>query len=146
MSFEINRASVFLSVGGGQLDIVQDGEILVSVNVPPGRVAALDYFDLLPDGAHLEVASGLAVLQPRIGYGVQSYGDGSHDTGANPDFAPTSASRMEMQMRLTLSQMQASTARLEARERALASIERNPTAPPQESASEALAPEPAVVE
>lgn len=137
MSFEINRASVFLSVNGGQLDIVQDGEILVSVNVPAGRVAALDYFDLLPDGAHLEVAGGLAVLQPRSGYGVMPYGEGSHDTGANPDFVVTSASRMEMQMRLTLAQMQSSTARLEARERALASIERIPTAPPQDPVLEA---------
>jgi hypothetical protein len=134
---EIKRNSVFLSLNGGVVDIVDQSGVLAAISIPAGRVPALDYFDLIPDGAWLEVVSGLAVLEPRLGYGVQKYGDGSHDTGANPDFAPTSASRMEMQMRLTLAQMQASTARLEARERALASIERIPTAPPQDPVIEA---------
>jgi len=134
---EIKRSSVFLSLKGGVLDIVDQSGVLASINIPAGRVAALDYFDLIPDGAWLKVVSGLAVLEPRLGYGVQKYGEGSHDTGANPDYAPTSASRMENQMRLTLANMQASTARLEARERALASIERIPTAPPQDAVIEA---------
>lgn len=129
---DIHRNSVFLSASGGQLDIVRDGEILASVAVPPGRVPAADYLDLVPEGAWLEVSDGLAVMDPpraRRNVGVQPYGDLSHASGANPDYRPTSASRMELEMRLTLNKMQAATARLEARQRALESIERVPPAP-----------------
>lgn len=130
MAREINAKSVFLSAAGGVLDFVsQEGELLASVAVPPGRVPARDYLDLLPEGAALEVSEGLAVVQPRSGLGVQRYGDGSHHSGANPDFRPTSASRNEREMRLTLARMQSATARLEARAAALASIEVIPTAP-----------------
>ena len=129
MSSEIRTNSVFVSAKGGVLDIIRDGEVLASVAVPAGRVPAADYLALLPQGAWLEVSEGLAVLQPREAVGIQPYGAGSHDTGANPDFQPTSASRMEMEMRLQLNKMQAATARLEARQRALEVIERVPQAP-----------------
>lgn len=130
MAQEINSASIFLSPSGGVLDFVSpDGELLASIAVPPGRVPAREYLELLPDGAALEVSEGLAVVQPRSGLGVQHYGEGSHHSGANPDFRPTSASRNEREMRLTLARMQSATARLEARAAALASIEVIPTAP-----------------
>lgn len=135
---ELNIRSFIVSAKGGTLDYVApDGEVLFSVAVPPGRVSAREYLELVPDGCHVEVADGLAVVNPRGGYGVQPYGAGSHDSGANPDFAPTSASRMEMEMRLTLNRMKAHTERLEARERALSLIERIPDAP-----APAPAPEP----
>lgn len=127
---EINSRSFLVSAKGGTLDYVAPGgEVLFSVAVPPGRVSAREFLDLVPEGCQIEVADGLAVVNPRSGYGVQSYGPGSHDSGANPDYKPTSASRFEYEMRLTLNKIQAQSARLEARERALASIERMPTAP-----------------
>ena len=125
----LDRKTVLVSDTGGSLDIVSnDGEILASIAVPPGRVKASHYFDLVPGNASLQVADGLAVVQPRIAVGIQRYGAGSHDSGANPDFRPTSASRMEREMRLTLSRMQAATDRLERRERSLAQVERIPKA------------------
>lgn len=127
---EINRKSVLVSAAGGSLDFVAgDGEVLASVPVPAGRTCAADYFDLVPEGASIEVGAGVTVLQPRSSVGIQSYGAGSHDSGANPDFQPTSASRMEREMRLTMARMQAATARVEARERALAQVERMSKAP-----------------
>jgi len=128
---ELNSKSVLVSASGGTLDYVStvDGELLFSVAVPAGRVSAREYLDLCPTGAAIEVADGLVIINPKSWYGVQAYGRGSHDTGANPDFAPTSASRMEKEMRLTLNKMQAATARIEAREKALSLIERMPTAP-----------------
>jgi hypothetical protein len=135
---DITRESVFLSAHGGILDFIQDGEILASVAVPAGRVQAREYVDLCPFGAEIHAAEGLAVVQPRRLGGRQSYGEGSHETGANPDFRPTSASRFEMEMRLQMKQLQASAKRIEARERALASIERVPLNP-----APAPAPEPA---
>ena len=135
---EMNSRSFIVSAHGGTLDYVApDGEVLFSVAVPAGRVPAREYLDLLPDGCEVQVAEGLVIVNPRGAYSVQAL-PGSHDTGANPDFRPTSASRMENQMRLTLAQMQAQTARLEARERALSLIERVPQAP----AAPAPAPEP----
>jgi len=147
---EINSRSFLVSSQGGTLDYVApDGEILFSVAVPPGRVAAREYLDLVPEGCWVEVSSGLAVVNPRHGYGVQSYGPGSHDSGANPDFRPTSASRFENEMRLTLNKIQAQTARIEARERALAAIERMPMAsapaPEPDPVLEPVQPEPAPV-
>lgn len=130
MTSDITRESVFLSAKGGSLDFVLEGEIIASVAVPAGRVSAAEYVDLLPFGAELHVADGLAVVQPRRLGGRQPYGDGSHDSGANPDYRPTSSTRLEMEMRLTLRQMQAQAKRIEARERALQSIERVPSAPP----------------
>lgn len=127
---EINRKSVLLSAAGGSLDFVAgDGEVLGSVPVPAGRTCAAEYIDLVPEGASIEVGAGVTVLQPRSSVGIQSYGAGSHDSAANPDFQPTSASRMEREMRLTMARMQAATARVEARERALAQVERMSKAP-----------------
>lgn len=145
---EMNSRSFLVSSKGGTLDYVApDGEILFSVAVPPGRVAAREYLELLPDGCEVQIADGLAVVNPRSGYGVQAYGEGSHHSGANPDFKPTSASRFEAEMRLTLNKIQAQSARLEARERALASIERMPIAPAPASdpVIEPIQPEPAPV-
>lgn len=140
---EITSKTVFVSAQGGTLDYVAeaDGEVLFSVAVPAGRVNAAEYLELAPQGVRIEIADGLVALTPKSWYGVQAYGEGSHDSGANPDFAPTSASRMEKEMRLTLAKMQAQTARLEAREKALSLIERVPQAPAPAAKAEAQ-PEP----
>lgn len=128
----INRKTVLLSEKGGSLHFVRDGEVLASVHVPAGRVRAAQYLDLVPEGASIALSDDLVPLETRHRVGIQPYGERSHDSGANPDFRPTSASRMEREMRLTLSKMQATTARLEARERQLQKIQRIPTAKPAE--------------
>lgn len=115
MTSEINRESVFLSAHGGTIEFVQDGEVLASVAVPAGRVAAAEYVDLLPFGAEIQVVDGLAVVQPRRLGGRQPYGEGSHDSGANPDFVPTSSTRFETEMRLQMRKLQADQRRVEAR-------------------------------
>lgn len=129
MNEQIPRSAWFVSVAGGVLDFVRDGEWLLAVPVPPGRHLAADFVDMLPPGAEIEVGKGLAVMLPPSSYHRMSYGAGSHESGANPDFKPTSASRMEQEMRLTLAKMQSATKRLEARERAVASVERIPHKP-----------------
>lgn len=141
---EVTLKSYFVSALGGVADIVShDGEILASVAIPAGKVRAAPYLELVPEGAELQISEGLAVFEPRSGFGRQAYGEGSHESGANPDYRPTSASRMEREMRLTLSRMQAATSRVEAREKALAQIERMPKAAPVAPAPEAIeTPEP----
>jgi hypothetical protein len=127
---EVTPNTYLVSATGGQIDYVNmDGEVLMSLPVPPGRVLARPFFDLCPPDAHIQVAGGVVAVPPRSGYGVQPYGAGSHDTGANPDYQPTSAGTMERQLRAQLMRMQAATDRLEKRAKALSKIETIPRAP-----------------
>lgn len=127
----MSRNAVFLSTTGGQIDYVRDGEVLASVAVPAGRVAAAEYLDLCPEGAELEISHGLAVMEPRrvTRSGTQHYGERAYDTGANPDFQPTSASRLEQQLRLDMRKLQAESSRVSAMVKALQGIEVIPPAP-----------------
>lgn len=106
-----------------------EGELLFKIPLAAGVHPALAVLGLVPPGCSLDPDDNIVILDPKPGYGVQPYGKGSHESGANPDFQPTSASRLEKQMRLAVAEMQATTARLDAREKALAKIERIPTAP-----------------
>ncbi|MCE8419254.1 hypothetical protein LZ190_11130 [Rhodovulum sulfidophilum] len=129
MSAEITRKTRLVSANGGTLEIVDPmGEIVAEIAVPPGNVSAVSYLDLVPDGCALFVAHGLAALNPRHRIGIQPH-PYARETGANPEYVPTSATRLEREMRLTLARMQTATKRVEARERALSSIERVPQAP-----------------
>lgn len=131
----INRNSVLVSSAGGVLSIISgDGEYIAEVAIPAGRVSAGDYLDLVPEGGHLAASPTLTVIQRRHRVGIQPYGPGATDSAANPDFRPTSASRLEREMRVQLSRMQAVTKRVEAREKALAAIQRVPDAPAPASA------------
>lgn len=133
---EITPRSLLVSAKGGQLDFVSpDGELLMSVAVPPGIVSAREFFEIAPEGCEVQVSDGIAVRQPRAGYGFQS-SDRHAESGANPDFQPTHADRLQRQMRLQLAHMQAQQKTLDAKVRALTSIERVPQAP-------AVAPDPA---
>lgn len=126
----IDRNTLFVSDEGGWLDIVSgDGELLAAVAVPAGRVSALPYLELVPIGASLQVSEGLALIQRPHRIGIQRYGEGSHDSGANPHYRPTSASRFEREIRVTISRLQAQEKRVDSRLKALAAVERIPKAP-----------------
>ena len=144
---QMQRSAALVSSAGGRIDYVTpDGEVLLSVAVPPGAATAGPFIDLCPSGAIMDVQGTIAVIPPRSFHGRQRYGEGSHDTGANPDFQPSSADRMQRELRLTLARMQQATSRVEARERALASIERIPTREPDPEPvieAEDITPEPA---
>lgn len=124
------RAKDYLvSVAGGSVTwLSEDGEVLLAIPVPPGRVPARHYLGFCPDAAQIELSPGLSLVSPASISGRQNYGDARHESGANPDFRPTSSDRMQRELRLTLNRMQAATARAEARERALAKVERMPKA------------------
>lgn len=144
----INQYSVFVSREGGLLDIVSPhGEIVSSIAVPPGRVRASKFLDLVPPDCRLEVAEGLEVFQPmaRLGSrrGALPYGEGAHLTGANPDFTPTSATRLEVEMRAKLAKLDRVSSTYEKRLKALDKIERVPDAPVIEPVEPEPAPAPA---
>ena len=129
MSAALSPHAVLVSDKGGFLDILRDGEVLASVSIPPGRVMARDYLDLVPEGATLEPSEGIAAIEPRSLISSQNYGELAAHSGANPDFRPTSASRFEKEMRLMVGKMQANNRGLEAKLKALSSIDRIPQSP-----------------
>lgn len=122
--------SYFVSADGGSMEFIdENGEVVAQAPIPPGRVSVRDYLDIGRDAVEVRLSAGVMLVEPKSGVHRQKYGSGSHHTGANPDFRPTSADRMAREMRLTLNRMQAATARVEARERQLAKVQRVPTAP-----------------
>lgn len=125
MGMEVDLRTVLVSSDGGTIDVVAaDGEVLASIGIPPGRVQAADYFDILPPGAHFEVSKGLAAMQPRSGVVKTGYGRDAILTDANPDFQPTQVSEMERQMRAAMSHMMQVSTRLERREAAQEDVQR----------------------
>ncbi|MDR7126626.1 hypothetical protein [Pseudotabrizicola sp. 4114] len=139
MNPELRATSRIVSAKGGTLDFVSlEGELLASIAIPAGMHYAKDYLELVPAGATVELSEGLVALDPPHRCASQPYSpDGEEVSGANPDFQPTSARRNELEMRLLLSRMGASTKRLEAREKALAVIERIPSPEPVAAVPEA---------
>lgn len=128
---EFDNKTLLVGDGNGKVEIVSDdGEVLASISVPAGQVPVLPYLALVPPGARLEVVDGLAVIQKPHRIGIQAYGDGSHDSGANPDYKPTASTRFEREMRLTMARLQAHESRVEAKLKALERVERVPEAPP----------------
>lgn len=131
---EITAHTVFVSMDGGYLDVIStEGELLFQIAVPAGRVRASQYLDLVPEGARLEVSVGVYAFQPpaRVGGkgGVMDFGEGSHDSGANPDFVPTNATRLELETRQRLAHLTKLGTTLERRMKALDAVERIPEAP-----------------
>lgn len=122
--------SVFLSAAGGTFDVLSPcGEVLATLGVPAGRVAAAQYLDLIPKGGGIDCGDGLALIEPSS-IGSVIYGDGYYESSANPDFVPSTADQMQRQLRVMMGQLQErADENIEARLRALANIERIPKAP-----------------
>lgn len=129
---ELNPKTTLVSAHGGILDYVEKktGEVLFSVGVPAGRFSAGEYLDLCPEGVEVQIAEGLVAVQPKGGYALQQPHNLT-DSGANPDYHPTSADRLQRQMQHNISVMASNQKALEAKVRALAAVERVPTAPAQ---------------
>lgn len=139
MSRELTSKTLLCSDKGGTLDFVTaEGEVLLSVAVPPGRIPAREYLELRPEGTAIQISGGLVAIPPKRGFGLQQYGQGSHDSGANPDFQPTSATTIERQMRAQLMRMQAATSRIEKRAKALAKLDAVPRNPKLEAEPEVI--------
>ncbi len=111
---------------GGLLDIMTPhGEVLASLPVPEGIHAAAQFFAFVPDDCSLCVAEGLSVVPRRDRLSAQAHPSGT-ESGANPDFRPTSASTLERQMRFTLDKMRFESDAVSAKLRSLETIERIP--------------------
>ena len=134
MADEIRYKSVIVadSPVGGTLDLISpDGEIVNQFHVPQGRHRASQWLDLVEPGYRLQIGGGCVCFQPRMG-AIISQHPLALKSDANPDFVPTSVSRMEREMRIRLNEMGAMQNTLAARIKALDSVQRAesiPTAP-----------------
>lgn len=148
----IDHNHTFASAKGGTLDVLREGEIVAQIAVPPGLHKARRFVADIPPGFEVQVGEGLAVFAPKSGYGRQPYGEGSHETAANPSFEPTSASRLQAQLDQGLRRLATVESRVERKLKALQAVEVIPTAKREaeaevvEDASPAPAPAPAKVD
>ena len=118
----------FVSVSGGTLDMIDDtGEVLVSVAIPAGLVPAAPYFAFDPGNTAWKLQG--ATFHPPRRLGGLTLPVSFTYTGANPDFQPTQASRLELQLRDQIRQAQILNTTVSARLAALASFDAMPSAP-----------------
>lgn len=109
---ELHPRAVLVSAEGGYLDMISpEGEVVSTIYVPPGRVRASYYTDLLQPGFSFQISSGLVSFPPRSRVSVTDYGAAAHLTDANPDYRP--ASDLDQQMRATMRAMLMATTRTE---------------------------------
>lgn len=118
----------FCSLDGGTLSFVTaEGEQLLAVAVPSGMVPCAPYAELDPGDCEW-VLKGLTYVPPRRIGGCRSYGDGAFDSAANPDYRPTSASRLELELREQIKQAQMLNRTVASRMAALQSLQAMPVA------------------
>lgn len=111
---QLDRNGFFVSAKGGALTVVgADGVVAFTVAVPPGRVGAADFADLVPEGGECSLSDGLKFVMPR-GLTARVMRDDAYDTAANPDYQPSPASAFERQIRGVVMGLQAKTEALEA--------------------------------
>lgn len=90
------HTDTLVSAKGGNLHALSpEGEVLFSVPVAPGRHAASDFLAL--HGGEWK-AEGVVAIAQRVLGGVTVHPEWT-ETGANPDFVPTSATALEVEMR-----------------------------------------------
>lgn len=126
----LRRDDVFTSANGGAVNCLSaDGEILATLAIPAGVTKASAYLALIPEGTAELAFSKVERVRPAHRLRVQHYGQKAYETGANPDFKPTSATRLEREMRVTMARINKTEERLARRLRALDGVERIPQAP-----------------
>lgn len=143
------KSCFFISPGGCTVDVMDaDGVVVGTFGLPAGKVSVAPYLPLFVEGGDVKFNGDVTVWHPPHAAGIQKYGEGSHDSGANPDWKPTSATRLEREMRGMLNKVAQQSSVLDARLAALNSIrepqvvETVPEAPPTTEAAPAATTEP----
>lgn len=121
------------------------GEVFGTIPLPEGVSRAGALLNLIPPGGTAELSKGCSLLRQPSAVGVVSHAE-RQESGANPDFQPTSATRLEKEMRVTLNRVKSQSKALDARMKALDTVEKIPRAPAQQAAPEPDGEAAAVVE
>lgn len=127
MKTSIKSGDTISAQANSSIEVVSpDGEVIAQVQADYGLSSANKYLKLFPAGYTLHPLDGVLVIPRPSRVFIQKYGEGSHESGANPDYQPQRATPLELEMRTMMRQMQSKTDRLDARARALEQIERIP--------------------
>jgi hypothetical protein len=123
---QFNGKCFFVSKNGGSIDYLDDDGQTFTLEVPKGRVSAREYVieGFVPN------INGLAVIWPPSGVGVVNPNT-LEQTGANPEFSPTSAAWQQKKISIMVE-----SATADAVARAMASM------PPSQPASATSQPAP----
>lgn len=129
----------FVSAKGGTIDFVTpEGELLMQVAVPAGRVGVREYLELCPEGAEVQISKGLVAVPPKGGYAVQVHPE-ALETAADPDWQPTSADPMQRKLMSIVQKLASDNASLNRKVSALAiAREAAPAAAPAAQSEETL--------
>ena len=121
---DLTPDTLIVSAEGGKITFVSlDGELLLAVAVPAGSVRWSRFMRLLPPDSEPIFSDGLALIPPMVDGSV---GRKSFLTGANSEYAPSSADRMQRRMEHQIRLLQAQTDAQGKRLRALARMEAMP--------------------
>ena len=102
---EAKRAIIVVS-GEARLSVVtREGEVLLTELLTPGRHKGKDYIKFMPSGSHLALdGDATPLLAPSRLYPAP-YGAGAFESGANPDFKVTSATRQARELDLLMKRL-----------------------------------------
>ena len=104
---EAKRAIMVVSGPAHVSVITREGEVLLTEQLTPGRHKGKDYIKFMPSGSHLALDGDVTpLLAPSRLYPVP-YGAGAFESGANPDFKVTSATRQAREMAILMDRLTA---------------------------------------
>lgn len=104
--------------GGGEIHLVEDGELLATFACPAGRSDASLYLALVDAGQQLVAGDGVVIFEPKRNITIQHYGARAYETSANPDFQVTNATRQAREMEIRFQRLEALERSAQVRDRA----------------------------
>lgn len=112
----INKTTKFIvGASGGEVSaITAEGEIVWTLPLSGGLYPAKTYLDLLQDGQTLDVSSTVHCVTAPDRLRPQKM-DNATESGANPDFVVTSATRFQRELELKLAKLDQTAAKYERR-------------------------------
>lgn len=88
------HAVAIVSGTGAIVNVVdEDGLVVMTEGLALGSHPTKRFIRYMPENGQLTVSGGVTIMMPASRVKAVKYGEGATDTGANPDFKPTSAER-----------------------------------------------------
>lgn len=121
---QVNRTTFVVAEQGAQaLCLTPDGEVQWELGMSQGLHRGAELVPLMGVGCSLELSGAVApVTLSRGRVESQPYGEGATETGANPDFRVTTASRAERELARLVTGLQMKTKHLDGKLAALESV------------------------
>lgn len=117
----LHNAIALVGRSGAQLTVTtSDGEILFEVGLPAGKHRLAEYASFVGPDDDVTIEGGTILVPSVQRVTTMAYGAGSMDSGANPDFRPTSMDQAAKRMEKMLSQLVQKSA---AQDRKLAALQ-----------------------